>query len=80
MCSPQQSPSELLYVADEAFQHPLLQAPADLSNGFTPVPNTAGGPALVDGAHERLCANASGCGVEPVQQERDRCDLGKRLG
>ena len=31
-------------------------------------------------ASERLCANASGCRVEPVQQERDRCDLGKRLG
>ena len=42
----QQSPSELLYVADEAFQHPQVQTLADLPEGFTAVPSRPGGIAL----------------------------------
>src|SRR5439155_2185111 len=42
----QQSPSELLFVADEAFSHPLVQALPDLPDGFTAVPSQAGGLAL----------------------------------
>jgi len=42
----QQSPSELLYVADEAFQHPQVQTLADLPDGFTIVPSRPGGIAL----------------------------------
>ncbi|MGH3938951.1 MAG: DUF2278 family protein [Pseudonocardiaceae bacterium] len=42
----QQSPSELLYVADEAFQHPLVQALPDLPEGFTLVPSRPGGLAV----------------------------------
>jgi uncharacterized protein YukJ len=42
----QQSPPELLFVADEAFSHPLVQALPDLPDGFTAVPRQAGGVAL----------------------------------
>ena len=42
----QQSPSELLYVADEAFQHPQVQILSDLPDGFTAVPSRPGGIAL----------------------------------
>ena len=42
----QESPSELLFVADEAFSHPLVQALPDLPDGFTAVPSQAGGVAL----------------------------------
>jgi uncharacterized protein YukJ len=42
----QQSPSELLFVADESFSHPLVQALPDLPDGFTAVPSQAGGLAL----------------------------------
>lgn len=42
----QQSPSELLYVADEAFRHPLVQALPDLPDGFTAVPSRPGGLAV----------------------------------
>lgn len=42
----QESPPELLFVADESFSHPLLQALPDLPNGFTAVPSQAGGVAL----------------------------------
>jgi uncharacterized protein YukJ len=42
----QQSPSELLYVADEAFQHPQVQALPDLPDGFTALPSRPGGLAL----------------------------------
>ena len=42
----QQAPSELLFVADEAFQHPLLQSLSSLSDGFTPVASKPGGVAL----------------------------------
>jgi uncharacterized protein YukJ len=41
-----QAPSELLYLADEAFQHPVLQGLHDLPEGFTTLPGTAGGLAL----------------------------------
>jgi len=41
-----QAPSELLYLADEAFQHPMVQGLHDLPEGFTPLPSTAGGLAL----------------------------------
>src|SRR5215210_3105621 len=34
----QQSPSELLYLADEAFAHPVLGAVLQLPDGFTPLP------------------------------------------
>lgn len=36
-------PSELLYVADEAFHHPLVQELAGLEDGFTLLPSQAGG-------------------------------------
>src|SRR2546426_861130 len=42
----QQSPSELLFVADESFAHPQVQALSDLPDGFTAVPSLAGGMAL----------------------------------
>lgn len=42
----QQSPSELLYVADEAFQHPQVQTLSELPDGFTAVPSRPGGIAL----------------------------------
>ena len=41
-----QAPSELLYLADEDFQHPLLAALPALPDGFTPIPNSPGGLAL----------------------------------
>ena len=42
----QQSPSELLYLADEAFGHPLVQALPALPDGFTPLASQPGGVAL----------------------------------
>jgi uncharacterized protein YukJ len=42
----QQSPSELMYVADEAFRHPQIQALPGLPEGFTAVPSQPGGLAL----------------------------------
>src|SRR5215510_16034188 len=42
----QQSPSELLYLADEAFAHPLVQALPALPDGFTPLASEPGGVAL----------------------------------
>ncbi|MGH3669751.1 MAG: DUF2278 family protein [Pseudonocardiaceae bacterium] len=42
----QQSPSELLYLADEAFAHPQVQTLPDLPDGFTTLPARAGGLAL----------------------------------
>ncbi len=42
----QQSPSELLYAADEAFDHPVLTGLPDLPDGFTELPNAPGRGAL----------------------------------
>lgn len=42
----QQSPSELLYVADEAFAHPMLDGVLQVPDGFTPLPGGAGSGAL----------------------------------
>lgn len=42
----QEKPSELLYVADEAFDHPVLRALANLPDGFTDLPSVPGGAAL----------------------------------
>jgi uncharacterized protein YukJ len=42
----QQAPSELLYLADETFEHPLLPRLVDLPEGFTPVDAGPGGLAL----------------------------------
>jgi uncharacterized protein YukJ len=42
----QEKPSELLYVADENFRHPLTQSLPGLSAGFTPVASQPGGLAL----------------------------------
>src|SRR5262245_29132985 len=42
----QLSPSELLYVAVEHFVHPMLDAVAQLSDGFHEVPSARGGVAL----------------------------------
>ena len=39
-------PSELLYVADEAFDHPLLRELPGVAEGFTLLPRGAGGVAL----------------------------------
>jgi uncharacterized protein YukJ len=41
-----QHPSELLYLADETFQHPIVQHLAALPDGFAPLPSTPGGLAL----------------------------------
>ncbi|MET0764479.1 MAG: DUF2278 family protein [Blastococcus sp.] len=41
-----QAPSELLFRADEAFQHPVTQALPVLANGFTELPSEPGGLAL----------------------------------
>jgi uncharacterized protein YukJ len=42
----QQSPSELLYIADEAFKHPLVEGLRVLGDGLTPVVSQPGGIAL----------------------------------
>ena len=41
-----QHPSELLYLADEAFDHPVVQGLPGLEDGFTLLPSTPGGLAL----------------------------------
>jgi uncharacterized protein YukJ len=41
-----QHPSELLFLADEAFRHPLVQGRPALPDGFSPLPSAAGGLAL----------------------------------
>ncbi len=42
----QQSPSELLYLADETFSHPLVQAVPAMPDGFTALASQPGGVAL----------------------------------
>ncbi|HEY5846742.1 MAG TPA: DUF2278 family protein [Nakamurella sp.] len=42
----QQAPSELLFLAEEAFSHPMLQGLAGLADGFTDVGRVPGGAAL----------------------------------
>ncbi|HEX8132127.1 MAG TPA: DUF2278 family protein [Actinomycetes bacterium] len=42
----QERPSELLYLADEAFDHPLVQELPGLPDGFGELPSAAGGLAL----------------------------------
>jgi uncharacterized protein YukJ len=42
----QEQPSELLYVADESFRHPLVQSLPDLPAGFTSLASQPGGMAL----------------------------------
>ena len=42
----QQAPSELLYLADERFRHPVVQELPNLAGGFTPLPSAPGGLAL----------------------------------
>ena len=42
----QQQPPDLLYVADEAFAHPLVQGLPGLADGFTALPSQPGGLAL----------------------------------
>jgi uncharacterized protein YukJ len=41
-----QHPSELLYLADEAFHHPVVQELPGLADGFTLLPSQPGGLAL----------------------------------
>jgi uncharacterized protein YukJ len=41
-----QHPSELLYLADEAFSHPVVQDLPALPDGFTPLPSKPGEEAL----------------------------------
>jgi uncharacterized protein YukJ len=40
------SPSELLFLVDDNFQHPLTARLPDLAEGFTPLPRAPGGPNL----------------------------------
>jgi uncharacterized protein YukJ len=40
------SPSELLFLVDDNFQHPLTARLPDLAEGFTPLPRAAGGLSL----------------------------------
>ena len=42
----QESPSELLYVAEENFRHPVTGQAGSLEEGFTPLPSRPGGMAL----------------------------------
>ena len=42
----QSSPSELLFLVDDNFQHPLTARLPDLAEGFTPLPRAAGGQGL----------------------------------
>src|SRR5436190_7940284 len=42
----QETPAELLYVADENFRHPLTQSLPDLPAGFSPLASQPGGMAL----------------------------------
>src|SRR4051794_34342710 len=42
----QERPSELLYVAEERFQHPVTEQVRSLQEGFLPVPSHPGGMAL----------------------------------
>ena len=42
----QESPSELLFVADEAFRHPVTQSLPAVGDGFNPLPPRPGGHAL----------------------------------
>ncbi len=42
----QQQPFELLYLADDAFAHPIVQDLPALPDGFTPLPSQPGGLAL----------------------------------
>src|SRR3954469_12345781 len=42
----QQSPSELLYLANETFDHPVLTGLPELPEGFSPLPSTAGSGAV----------------------------------
>lgn len=42
----QASPSELLFLVNDRFQHPITARLPDLSVGFTPLPNSPGGLAL----------------------------------
>jgi uncharacterized protein YukJ len=42
----QESPSELLYLADEAFEHPVLELLPGLPDGFTELASAPGGAAL----------------------------------
>jgi uncharacterized protein YukJ len=42
----QEHPSELLYLADEAFRHPIVQELLALPEGFSSLPSTPGGLAL----------------------------------
>ena len=42
----QANPSEVLFLVDDNFQHPLTARLPDLAEGFTPLPHTAGGQSL----------------------------------
>jgi uncharacterized protein YukJ/translation initiation factor 1 (eIF-1/SUI1) len=42
----QASPSELLFLVDDKFQHPITAHLPDLAEGFTPLPSAPGGQAL----------------------------------
>ena len=42
----QKSPSELLYLVNDNFQHPITARLPDLNDGFTPQPSAPGGAAL----------------------------------
>jgi uncharacterized protein YukJ len=53
-----QHPSELLYLADETFQHPIVQNLATLPDRFAPLPSTPGG----------LSSTISWRGLRPTQR------------
>jgi uncharacterized protein YukJ len=56
-------PSELSYVADEAFAHPLLRELPGVAEGFTLLPRGPGGSRWTSSV--RTCSTASGCGRCP---------------
>ena len=60
-----QHPSELLYLADEAFRHPLVQELPSLPDGFTLLPSRWVGPGFHPGQPVRPPSDAAGARHRP---------------